>query len=210
MFGRRDGGPSHGALGGAGGYSRLGATRSRTITRSRSRPGASSRTRTRTCAGVCASTDPSCRASSQLRTGKAPKGTVHDESAGTNNSREKHNQKPLAHELRRKVHLNGKRGGFVGSGGPRLRPRDFQLAGSRARSGAPQDLLLVLRSWRKVSFSCPHAQSAQSCEAVSSLPSPNRRLQLHEPRPIASIFLAFIFPRSFAPTLFNMTQFCVF
>ena len=39
----------------------------------------------------------------------------------------------------------------AGSGGPRLRPRDFQLAGSRARSSSDRALLLDLRP-SKVSF----------------------------------------------------------
>ena len=48
----------------------------------------------------------------------------------------------------------------AGSGGPRLRPHDFHLAGSRARSGAPRALLPDLRP-SKVSFPCPHAQSEE-------------------------------------------------
>ena len=45
-------------------------------------------------------------------------------------------------------------GGLCGERGTSTEARDFQLAGSKARSGAPRALLLDLRSWKLVFLVC--------------------------------------------------------
>ena len=72
----------------------------------------------------------------------------------------------------------------AGSGGPRLRPRDFQLAGSRARSGAP----------RLCCSSCDHGKLA----SLVRTPNPRKvtRPYLNFPLPTAASSSRFAPPES--------------